>query len=306
MLWTLRMLGTVSLGGALLGAVMACASGERHGASTAPLAEAHPMRDVAPQPSAPPQPATPAAQEQAQTTSGTPQAEEKPAPPPEQKAKQDAEKAKQEAKQARERERKRVKLQRDLEVARLRLEKLKLDHEHAQLKFDESAAKAQVELELTQKKLADFKQILAPNRVARSELGLASGEDNLREAREELEQLELMYSEEQFADKTKEIVIGRARRRLERTQRDVELRREEHQTLVEITLPRETFEQELTLQDKERSLAQLRRDEASAKLERPIALLNADAEIERLQNELADVEEEIKEAQTKPAAGAGP
>jgi hypothetical protein len=118
--------------------------------------------------------------------------------------------AKKEAKEARDRVRKLSKLQRDLEVARLRLSKLKLDQDHAEIKFDESLAKAKADLELARKKLADFKQISVPERTERAKLNLAMAEDGLREAQEELAQLELMYSEEQFADKTKEIVVGRA------------------------------------------------------------------------------------------------
>ena len=73
---------------------------------------------------------------------------------------------------------------------------------------------------------------------------------SLAEAQQELEQLELMYSEEEFADQTKEIVLERGRRRLERTQRDLELRRADFATLQEQTLPVERREHELRVVDK--------------------------------------------------------
>jgi hypothetical protein len=48
----------------------------------------------------------------------------------------------------------------------------------------------------------------------------------------------------------------------------------------------------------------MQRDEASAKLERQIALINAEEEITRLENEQADVQEEMQDAQKKKAEAA--
>jgi hypothetical protein len=219
------------------------------------------------------------------------------------KAKQEAEeKARKEAKEDRDRLRKLAKLEKDLETARLRLSKTRLDHEHAELRFNEAQARTKVDLDLARQKLQQLKEVTQPNRIARSELNLAWGQDGLLEAQEELQQLELMYNEEEFADKTKEIVIDRARRRLERTQRDLELRRDEHKILLELSIPMETREHELAVEDKQRELANMTRDEASAKLDRQLAIMGAEAEITRLENEASDVREDIKEAADKKAA----
>jgi hypothetical protein len=278
---------------------------ERSSAVVARPAEAPAAAAKPAPPAKEPPPVALAAQEQTQASAPT-----TPAAQPDEKAQADAaekvkkeaeEKAKKEAKEARDRERKLVKLQRDLEVAKLRFSKLKLDHENAQTKYEQSLARTKIDLEIAKKKLQDYKQIHVPTRIARAELNLKWAESALLEAQQELEQLELMYSEEQFADKTKEIVIERAKRQLERTQRDTELRREEHKTLLGITIPQETKDQELGVEDKERALAQTLREEPSTRIDRQIAVMNAEAEITRLENELADLQEEIKEAVQKKA-----
>ena len=50
-----------------------------------------------------------------------------------------------------------------------------------------------------------------------------------------------------------------------------ELRREAHETLVKLTIPRETRDQELQIQRKEHALAQLKRKEQTASIDRRIA-----------------------------------
>lgn len=206
------------------------------------------------------------------------------------------------AKEARERQRKLARLERSLEVARLSLAKSRIAGEHAEAQHAEALAKADAELELARRRLENFRKITAPHRIARAELGLLRAEDGLRNAQEELEQLERMYSEEQFADQTKEIVIDRARRQLQRTQRDLELQRAEFRTLADVTLPLEQRELELALAQQERAAADLRRAYETAQIERRVTLLNGEAEVQRLTDELADLRAEIAEAEQKAAA----
>ena len=61
----------------------------------------------------------------------------------------------------------------------------------------------------------------AVERVSRAELGFQFAQDGAKEAEQELQQLEMMYQEDEFADKTKEIVLERGRRRLERSKRSL-------------------------------------------------------------------------------------
>ncbi|MGD8452613.1 MAG: hypothetical protein PVJ57_12410 [Phycisphaerae bacterium] len=284
-----------------------CASSQRTPAVQSTPTEPQPATtaDAAPAPAAEPAPAV-AEQEPAQTQAAD--AEDKA-----QKEREEQEKkAKEEAKKARERERKLAHLERDLETARLRLQKTKLDNEAAALRYAQSLEQAQTELQLAQEKFDTTQALEVPQRIAWSELNLQRSRDNLQNATEELEQLELMYKDDQFADQTKEIVISRSRRELERTQRDVQLREEEHRRLLEVYLPREKREQELQLAKQERGVVNMQSDEQRAVIDRQIALINAEAAITKLEEQLSDLREEIAEAaeqkakeSEKPAADQG-
>jgi hypothetical protein len=215
-------------------------------------------------------------------------------------------KVREEAKRTRERQRKLARLERSAEVAQLNLAKAQFGMELGELRYNDVLAQAEKEHELAQRRLEIFEKFTGPNRIARSELGLKYAEDGLTDAREELRQLELMYKEDQFADQTKEIVIDRARRQLERSQRDFELRQGEHKILIELTLPLERIELEHQVRQKRQVVLQTQRDNEPAAIDRRTALLNADAEVSRLEEEIADTRDEIEEAARKAATQPAP
>ncbi len=254
-----------------------------------------------PRPIAPAPPAEPAKAPRAPAVGATRPAEDQVARPPDDKNKKDVDPVRQEAKKARERERKRARLEHSLEVAQLSLAKATIAVEQGELKYNDQLAQAEMEFELAKRRQQIFTKFTAPNRLARAELGLQQAEDGSLEAREELDQLVLMYSEEQFADQTKEIVIERAKRRLARAERDLELRRDELKTLKEVSLPLEQSEVDLAAEQRKRAALQVQRDNEGALLDRRVAALNAEAEVTRLEDELADVVEEIQDAQQKAA-----
>lgn len=281
-----KILATIAAAGVFCAALSGCAAGNQRGEPSG----------IAPTP----EPETLAVEEQQEVAGEATEAAQEAEEQAEEQAKKEAEEEeKQEAKKAREREHKRAKLRRNLEMAQLRLNKARLDLGDARIKQIESFKKAQDDLELATKKLNILKDVTAPNRVARAELNLQRGEDGLKDAREELQQLELMYSDEQFADKTKEIVIERAKRRLERTERDLELRGKEHKTLVEVTIPLEMLEHERKVEEKTLALEQLRRDDAKTMIDKQLAQLKAELEVFGLEHELEDILKEIEEAKQK-------
>lgn len=280
-----RLIGPVTAAGLLL-TLCACATIEPTSSPSSP----------APQPSTPPAPAaaTPAeASATAETTPSTAPAD----------AGQAAPQDRDNAKKARQREQKLARLRRDLEMARLRRTKAQLVLANAEAAFEQTVAKAESELAIAREKLRIFDEFRQPNRVARAELDLQRAEDRMQNDTEELQQLEIMYSDEQLADQTKEIVIDRAKRQLQRTQRDLELRRQELRTLVEVTLPLEREELELQVTQKEHALAQARRNHETRQMDNAVAAKKAEAELIKLEEEIVDLEEEIAEAAADAAAG---
>jgi hypothetical protein len=181
-----------------------------------------------------------------------------------------------------------AKLERDLHVAGERLLGARLGKTHAAEKNAAALANAERELNLEQQRFRTFTERSAPNRIERAKLELTKAQDRATEAEEELRQLEMMYAADDFADQTKEIVLERGRRRLERSKRDLELRREEFAILTEMTIPQETADRELKVQKKTQELDQARREVEASKLAKQIERARAEAEIANLEAQIED------------------
>ena len=259
--------------------------------------------------------AQPQPQDTGAETTSPPQEEaapEEPAPQDEaaeqakqaEKEKADKEKAEREEAEKAEKDlaakhRKLAKLERDLAIAQQRMKRAGMAIEHAGVDGQNSIAKAEAELDIARRKLETFEEKTVPTRIARAELNLQGAEDRVLEAKQELEQLELMYKDEEFADKTKEIVLERGRRRLERSQRSLEIQRVDLATLTEKTIPVELEEHELRVREKHRALERARRSAESTRLDKQIALMGAESEITRLKTEIEVLIEEIADLKEK-------
>ena len=130
-----------------------------------------------------------------------------------------AEKAKEEEKKTREEaekweeevethERNHAKALRDLSIAEQRVMRAEMALEHVRAQTETNLEKAQKDLQLAEQRWSNYIERSVPSRLEWSALGLQHAEDRFTEAKEELEQLELMYAEDDFADQTKEIVPG--------------------------------------------------------------------------------------------------
>jgi hypothetical protein len=77
-----------------------------------------------------------------------------------------------------------------------------------------AVARVESELKDLTDQLAQLEQFDMPARVAKAKLGLSVSRDQLAEQEEELAQLEMMYKDADLADKTREIVLQRGKRRV--------------------------------------------------------------------------------------------
>ncbi len=170
---------------------------------------------------------------------------------------------------------------------------------HAEAQNATAVTRAVRELEIEQQKLAILAETTGPNRVDRAKLELLGAEDRAAEDDEELKQLEMLYAKEEFADQTKEIVLERGRRRLTRSQRDLELRRQELAVLTDKTLPLETTEQQAKVESKEQGLEQVRREAEASRMDRRIAVLKAEAEVAKAEADLQALREKIDQRHAK-------
>lgn len=210
------------------------------------------------------------------------------------------EKAKAE-KERREFVRKQTRGQRDLQMADMKLAKAKVQLGLAEKQNAQALEKARKDIEIAERKLKTFKEKTRPERVERAELGLAFGQDSVKEAEQELEQLEIMYKDDQFADKTKEIVLERGRRRLERSKKSLAIESAAITLLKNETLPLEELEQDLALKDKREAFEKMQRDHELGMIDQRVGLIAAEGEVLRLKDDISDAERDLAEFDRKQA-----
>jgi hypothetical protein len=156
-----------------------------------------------------------------------------------------------------------------VEIARLQLA-------IAEQRAETARTRKEKELEIGKAELAQFEESDAPNRLARSKLELARRRDALAEQQEELAQLEMMYEQQDLADKTREIVLQRGKRRVERAQEELAISERDAAALESRTLPRERAKLALEIEIKERELVESKSDAEATLLEKRLAVRSAE------------------------------
>jgi len=179
-----------------------------------------------------------------------------------------------------------AKLQRSLDLATEKMHRAEMAQNHATLEQTVAIEKAKQELAIERRRLDTFKTSTMLNRVEWAHHALGGSEDRLQEAREELAQLRQLYGEDEFADATKEIVLQRGQKRLERSARDFELRGKDFATLKERTIPLELTEKEEAVRVKEQALEKTRRSAEAGQLDKAIGIMTARHEIVRIESEI--------------------
>jgi hypothetical protein len=178
-------------------------------------------------------------------------------------------------------------------AARDKLALARMQMELAQKKADEARLRKEHELELAKADIAQFDEFDAPSRVAKVHIELSRRKDMLFEQKEELAQLEMMYEKEDLADKTREIVLQRGKRRVDRAQEELAIAERDAQALETRTIPRDRNKLVFEAEAKARDLEGMTRETEATMLERRMAV------------EAAEVEAKAAEAKA-PDAKAGP
>ncbi len=168
----------------------------------------------------------------------------------------------------------------DVAAARDKVAIARLQVELAEQRAATSRLRKEKELELARAELAQFEESDAPNRVAKARLDLQRRRDALTEQTEELAQLEMMYEHEDLADKTREIVLQRGKRRVERAQTELAIEEHDCAALEARTLPRERAKLALEIEIKTRELEESKGDAEATQLEKRLALRSAEKDAE--------------------------
>ena len=178
-------------------------------------------------------------------------------------------------------------LQRDLELAKARLDVATVQLEARELDHKVRMEQAAADIELAKKALKKFTEADMPARVASAELDLRSARDRAQEAQDELEQIEIMYAEQDLNDKTAEFVVSRGRRSAERAKARIAIQEAQYKTLLEAELPMERSKLELAVRKHENGLAQAELEGAISRRNQEISVQEATNKVESLERKLA-------------------
>ena len=152
-------------------------------------------------------------------------------------------------------------------------------------------SRLEAEAKLADMKLAQFKEMMRKQRLDQAALEVQQAQDQIEDATDELEQLEKMYQGNELADQTKEIVLRRGRRGLERSRTALALKQAELRDLGEHALPEELGRLDL---DAAQKRAELDRESQNAELQvaqKRTALLTARADLACAQEEFRKLAE---------------
>jgi uncharacterized protein YceK len=203
------------------------------------------------------------------------------------------------AAKAEEKDREKEELARKLDLARARFKVTALEAQAFDAKHEARVRHATVEVEMAKAKLATFREVDVPNRVATQTLNLQSTRDRAQEAADELAQIEIMYAEQDLDDQTREFVIQRGRRNAERSAKRIEIQEGEFRKMKERELPQEERKLELSLDKANTGLTAADREGEIGRQQKAIAVKQAENEVHKLELELKKQSEASSEESEK-------
>lgn len=177
-------------------------------------------------------------------------------------------------------------LQAKLDKAGIKLEIARIDAKNGEAAAARSVESAQLEADLASGALENFRSVLQPIEAATSALSLDRARQQVKESREELDELEKMYAQEEFANLTKELVLTRGRAQLEMAQRNLELTEKRAAQARDFEWPRRERELAEKVASTQRSLDEAKARVEKGQLERKLALMEAEEAVAKAREEL--------------------
>ncbi len=173
------------------------------------------------------------------------------------------------------------------QAMKLELESLKIAN--AASKTERTLEEKREALAIAEGKRSMFDEMTAPQRRRDAELDLLSDEHDYLDAKEELEQLIVMYEGSELEDRTSEIVLERGRRQLALAEARLELRRRQNERL-DRELELEGREKAHAVADARAALAAAERDAKAEALEHRIDRREAEDTLAKSREELTKLE----------------
>ena len=158
-----------------------------------------------------------------------------------------------------------------------------------ELEGQASVARARKDLELATARQAQYRDAESVRKLQESALEVQRSRDQIDDAREELAQLEKLYQGNDLADSTKEIVLKRGRRGLERSATALALKELEAKALKECLIPLELARLQLEVDQKQGELDRATRGAALQLRQKRLGLARAQVEIQKSVNALDEL-----------------
>jgi hypothetical protein len=177
-------------------------------------------------------------------------------------------------------------LQAKLDKATLKLEIARIDARNGEAASARAVEAATLEADLAAGAVENYRGVLQPIEAAAGALALDRARQRVKESKEELEELERMYAQEEFADLTKELVLTRGRAALEMAQRDFDLAEKRAAQAREFEWPRKQRELEEKVAATRRALDEARSRAEKGQLERKLALMEAEEAVSKAREAL--------------------
>jgi hypothetical protein len=182
-------------------------------------------------------------------------------------------------------------VERKLKLAHARLEVKEMEQEAFVHEHGNNVRYAQADLAMAQAKLAKFREVDAPGRVASEKLNLRTAMDRAQEAKDELAQIEIMYKDQDLDDLTAEFVVSRGRRSAERAQARIEIQEAAFNSLKERELPQEEKQLELAVDKAVTGLEKIEIDGKISEQGKAIATQEARDGLNKLEQELSEAKQ---------------
>jgi len=178
----------------------------------------------------------------------------------------------------------------DLSNAALRMEIAELELTSFEAMQADRRANANVELSLAKKRLMQFNAFTEPTRIQQEELDLKSVKESAAEAAEELQQIELMYKDQDLNDMTREFVVARGQRRAENAKARIEIREANMTAVLSHELPMQREQLSLGVARAEQALRNLASEKAIGTRNKQLSIAGARHKLEQAEKALAKLQ----------------
>jgi hypothetical protein len=190
------------------------------------------------------------------------------------------------------------KKERELSYAKLQLQITVLEQQADARSQQNAIAEAERGVRRAEEELSDYQKAHKALEQAERELSTDQQKENLRETQQEFDELESMYKDEDFAKKTKELVLSRGKARLDFSRRGLEIAATRRDFQTSVVLPRKERDLNVALEKARTALEDARGGAERKKLSNQLQMLRAEDGIKDLEKEI----EKLKGPAGKPAA----